>query len=441
MDNKKQKLLIEYLISSPDTFAICQGILDAVYFDPEFRNSVRFLKKYFSIYNTTPTVDQVEAETGVKLKLHNITKDQLDYTTSEIETFCRHRAIERAILDSPDLITSGDYGTLEKNIRDAVMVSLHRSLGLRYFDDPADRLKRMLNANPVLSTGWSAVDELLYGGISRKELLLVSANSGGGKSITLANLGFNFIKNGYNVLYVSLELSEDVVAQRFDTMYTGISRRDWKSHVSEIVTKLQNTKDKVGILDIVQMPTGTQANTIKAFLKEYHLKYNFMPDMLILDYLDKMYPNESINLSDVWTKDKLVSEQLRQIGVEFNMVIATASQLNREAVKATHHDHSHIAGGISKINESDVYWSIMLTDTMKAAGEIAFTMQKTRNSNGDGKTVHLKWDEKKLRIVDRDGESKPNKSDIVIDDISKFLSEKPNSNQSGDRLLKIMSDL
>jgi hypothetical protein len=85
------------------------------------------------------------------------------------------------------------------------------------------------------------------------------------------------------------------------------------------------------------------------------------------------------------------------------MFIATASQLNRDAVKATSHDHSHIAGGISKINESDVYWSIVMTESMKAAGQIAFTMQKTRNSDGEGKTVYLRWDNKHLRILDQNG--------------------------------------
>ena len=320
------------------------------------------------------------------------------------------------------------------------MISLQRNLGLRYFDDPEERLKRMLNEDPVQSTGWAEVDELLFGGISRKELLLVSANSGGGKSITLANLAFNFIKQGLNVLYISLELSEDVVAQRFDTMFTGVGRKDWKAHVSEITTRLASEKDDAGVMDIIQMPSGTKANEIKAYLKEYYLHYNMMPDLLVLDYLDKMHPNEKIDMSDVWTKDKLVSEQLRDIGVEYNMFIATASQLNRDAVKASHHDHSHIAGGISKINESDVYWSIVMTESMKAAGQISFTFQKTRNSDGVGKTVYLKWDGKHLRILDQDETQgglkfkSKNESGLAED-----LLDTPSD--GGNKLLDLMSSL
>lgn len=402
MDNKKQKLLIEYLMSSPDTFAICQSIVQPEYFDPELRPTVTFLKKYYDEYSTTPDATQIEAETGVEVERREVTRDQVEYTTTEIESFCRRKAIERAVLASPKLIEEGDYGTLETQIRDAVLVSLQRNLGLRYFDNPEERLQRMLNENPVEPTGWTEIDELLFGGLSRKELLLVSANSGGGKSITLANLGLNFVLRGLNVLYISLELAEDVVAQRYDTMLTGISRKDWKGRVSEIATKVQSVAVGAGILDIVQMPSATKASEIQSYLKEYFLYYNMMPDLLIVDYLDKMTPNERIDLSDVWTKDKLVSEQVRDLGVKHNMFIATASQLNREAVKASHHDHSHIAGGISKINESDVYWSIVMTESMKAAGQIAFTLQKTRNSDGVGKTVYLKWDGKHLRILDQD---------------------------------------
>ena len=406
MDNKKQKLLIEYLISSTDTFAICEGIVESDYFDPEYRNAINFIKTYYNEYNTTPDVAQIEAESGVELTKQEITKDQVEYTTNEIEGFCKRRALEKAVLSSPPLIEEGKHDEVLKNVTDAILISLHKDLGLRYFEDVEDRLMRMLNETPVQSTGWSDVDELLYGGIGRKELLLVSANSGGGKSITLANLGYNFAQDGLNVLYLSLELSEDVIAQRFDTMLTGISRKDWKAHISEIVTRVEQAGDKSGIIDVVQMTSGTTANQIRGYLKEYYLHYSIVPDLLIVDYLDKMNPNEKVDLGNVFVKDKLCSEQLRDIGVDYNMFTATASQLNRSAVGATEHDHSQIAGGISKINESDVYWSIIMTDAMRAQGEIAFVFQKTRNSDGVGNTVYLKWDPKTLRILDQTGGAK-----------------------------------
>jgi replicative DNA helicase len=439
MNGDKQKLLLEYLVSSNDTFGICQAIVEPKYFNAELQQAVRFVKHYFEKYSTTPNTAQIKAETGLTLEHRPVTRDQLEYTTTEIESFCRRKAIEEAVLASPKLIEEGNYGKMESMIRDAILVSLNRNLGLRYFDDPEARLKRMLEESPVLSTGWRDVDEALFGGISRKELLLVSATSGGGKSLTLANLSFNMIHQGYNVLYLSLELAEDVVAQRFDTMFTGISRKVWKQHVSEITTRLSAAKEGLGFLDIKLMPSGTRANDIKAYLKEFNLHYGMMPDVLVIDYIDKMTPNQSINQSDVWTKDKLVSEQARDLGIEYNMAVATASQLNREAHKATHVGHDHIAGGISKINESDVYWSIKLTDELKAKKQCAFTFQKTRNSDGVNQTVYLKWDGAHLRILDEDNGGglsfKPKDKTQPTDNV------KPATSSGGNSLLDLMSSV
>lgn len=409
MDEKKQKLLIEYLLSSPDTFALCQNIVEPDYFDPEFRQSVSFMKKYFEDYNTTPSNEQVDAETNNLFIHRDVSPDEIEYCSTEIESFCKRKAIEKAVLSAPQLIEEGDYGTVEQIVKDAVTISLNKNLGVDYFGTVDERLERMMIDNPTLSTGWTGVDTLLFGGLSRKELLLVSANSGGGKSITLANLGFNYAELGYNVLYISLELSAEIIAQRYDTMYTGIGRQNWRDEVATIATKVKQAgaRPGVGRIDIIQMPTGTCANDIRAYLKEFYLHHNVMPDLLILDYIDEMSPNEFVSADNVWEKDRRCATQLRQIGVDENMIVATASQLNRSAVNATHHDHSQIAGGISKINIADVYWSIIMSDAQKAAGEIIFNFQKTRNSDGVGKTLYMRWENKTLRILDGSNSAPP----------------------------------
>lgn len=404
MDSKKQKFLIALLVSSPDTFALCQNIVLADYFDPEFRNSVQFIKNYYEEYSTTPSVVQIEAETGNAFETYNVQPDEIKYCTDEIEKHCKQSAMRKASLALPGLIQERKYAEAEEMVKDAVLVSLHNDLGIRYFETVDERLERMSKEDPTFSTGWSGVDDALFGGISRKELLLVSANSGGGKSITLANLAFNFVNAGKNALYISLELSEDVIAQRFDNMYTGIGRREWKEHTDEISTRVKQQAKDAGVLDIIQMPAGTTANHIRSYLKEYYLYHNMVPDLLILDYLDNMSPNEHVSADNVFEKDKRSSEQLRQIAIDYNMFTATASQLNRSAIGATDHNHSQIAGGLSKIQVADVYWSIVMTEEQKAMGKLIFIFQKTRNSDGVGKQVHLKWDAKRLRILDEDGD-------------------------------------
>src|ERR1700722_9331445 len=104
MDSIKQKLLIEYLISSSDTFALCQGIVEPDYFDPEFRNTVKFVKDYFQEYDATPEPPQIKAETGTTLERREVSRDEITYCTNEIEKFCRHRAMEKAILNSVSMV-------------------------------------------------------------------------------------------------------------------------------------------------------------------------------------------------------------------------------------------------------------------------------------------------------------------------------------------------
>lgn len=403
MDIKKQKLLTEYLISSADTFALCASIIQPEYFDPELRNTISFIKKYYDEYNSTPTESQIEGETGVELKIQEVTKDQVSYCSNEIESFCKRKAIEKAILSSPALIDKGDYGKVEEIIRDAITVSLNRDLGLLYSDDPEERLRRLANTEETTSTNWKEVDELLNGGIVRKQMLLFSANSGGGKSIAMANLGLNFAQQGLNVLYISLELSEEMVSLRYDSMVTGISAAGWQYKISEIATKVESAIQNMGEITIKYMNAGSNSNDIRAYLKEFELTYGYTPDAIIVDYLDLMGTNEFISADNVFEKDKAAAEQLRNIANDYNAFMITAAQQNRTAVGQTDLNHSHIAGGISKINTTDVYISIIMNDAMRANGEIAFMFLKTRSSDGVGKTIYLKWDGSSLRITDPDG--------------------------------------
>lgn len=421
MDIKKQKLLIEYLISSSEIFSIVLPIVKSEYFDSEFRNSVKFIKQYYKEFNCLPDNDQILAETDNSFKLHDISQDKMDYCLKEIESFCKKKAIEKAILKSPDLLESGDYGKIEKLITDAVLVSLNKDMGVRYFEEPYKRLKDYLDNSSVISTGWSTIDQYLDGGISKKEMVIFSGNSGVGKSITLSNLCLNLCEQGLNVLYISLELSETMVARRFDSMVSLLNKKQIKENREMAAMKIELAAKKMGEIFIKRLPRGANANDIKSYLKEFQLKHKYIPDVLAVDYLDIMGTVEKISSSDIFTKDKLASEELYELGHEFNMYLLTASQQNRSAVGVKETDQSHIAGGISKINTTDICISLL---DYKNVGEIGFRFLKTRSSNGVGKQVGLKWDENVLRLKDfEDGEiSLVSSSSIISNDKNKSAS-------------------
>jgi len=405
MTEDKQKLLIEYLISSPDTFAICNKIIKKEYFEVKFQDTIGYIQEYYNKFNYLPDIEQIIVDTGVKLSKQEITPSKIKYCCSEIEDFCKHSAFVTSILHAANELTTknydSNYGALVENVRDSLLVSLHNNLGASFFDDYERMIDRLTQTELMQPTGYTKLDEALFGGMNRKEMLLISAGSGGGKSIFMGNIGLNFVKYGLNGVYISLELSEELVYERFLMMTSGYGRTSWKSNIDDVTKKIQlYNKDTRGGLHIVKMRLGTTANDIRSYLKEYELKTNNIPDFVICDYLDLMRPINDANSADTFTKDKFCSEEFRDIGDEYNAYTITASQLNRGAVNADQRDHSHIAGGISKINTTDIYASLRM---MLASGELEVYLEKTRSSSGVGTRIPLHIDEVTMRITDPTG--------------------------------------
>jgi KaiC/GvpD/RAD55 family RecA-like ATPase len=319
----------------------------------------------------------------------------------EFERFSRHKGLERAILKSADLLENGDYGPVEQMIKQAVQISLSRDMGTDYFENPRERLTRLKDGNGQISTGWATVDKKLYGGFNRGELNIFCAGSGGGKSLFLANLGVNWVLAGLNVLYLSFELGEGLVSIRLDSMTTGITTREIFRSIDEVELKVKMLQKRSGNMQIKYLPSGKNCNDIRAYLKEYQVKKGVKPDVLLIDYLDLMMPlNAKVSPSDLFIKDKYVSEEIRNLAMETKCVTVTASQLNRSAVDEFEFDHSHISGGLSKIMTADNVIGIFTSRNMKERGRYQIQFMKTRSSSGVGQKVDLDFNVDTLRITD-----------------------------------------
>lgn len=328
MKTEKQKLLIEYLLSSPDIFTLTNTITDHKYFEPEFRNTIKFIKDYFEKYQALPDLAQLHAETGITYEIHSMTKDKIEYCVYEVESFCKEKAIFHAILDSADLLDKGKPGEIEKLIKDALTTGVYRSVGTDFFEDPASMLAQIVQDEPV-STGYKLLDQYLGGGVRRKEFILLAAQSGGGKSVVKANLGLNLLQQGLNVLYISLELPVPMVYKRYASMMTGIGQKEIENNREEVVVRINSAKKDMGQLYIEQMPIGTTTNQLRAFLKEFELKRKCIPDVLVIDYLDLMGTNQGISAENIFQKEKVAAEEIRQLIIDYNMVLIASSQLNR----------------------------------------------------------------------------------------------------------------
>jgi archaellum biogenesis ATPase FlaH len=397
-----QKLFVEFLAQDQDLFVRVNNILDANYFDRNLRKAVGFIKEHASEYSALPTLEQIRATTGVELQpLVDVDDRHKDWFVDEFEQFSKHKALETAILKSTDLLEKGQYGSVEKLIKDAVQVGLAKHLGTNYWQNPAERIEIVRNSRGGQSTGWAEIDRKLYGGFNKGELNIFAAASGGGKSLFLQNLALNWAQAGHNVVYVSLELSEELCSMRLDSMLTGYNTKEVFKNVEDVSLKIGMMGKSAGALQVVQLKNGINVNDLTAYLRELEVKTDIKFDCMLVDYLDLMMPaGVKVNASDLFVKDKYVSEELRNFAVENQLLFATASQLNRAAVEEVEFDHSHISGGLSKIQTADNVIGIFTSQAMRERGRYQVQFMKTRSSSGVGQKVDLAFDIDGLRIRD-----------------------------------------
>lgn len=397
-----QHLYLEMFLSNAETFVRCQSIFNHELFDRKLQNAAKFLNEFVTEHNALPTFDIINATTKSNFKDPGPLPDEMyDWLLSDFETFIKHKGLEQAIIKSADFLEKGEYGPVEDLIKQAVQVALTKDLGTDYFLDPRARLLKIKDNNGQMSTGWPSLDKFLYGGMNRGELNVWVAPSGGGKSLFLANLGINWVLQGLNVMYVTLELSEELVSMRLDSMLTGVSSKAIFKNIDDVELKVKTISKKSGAFQVKYLASGKTANDIRAYLKEFEVKTGKKIDVLLVDYLDLLMPiSKKISAENLFIKDKFVSEELRNLAVEKKCLLVTASQINRSGVEETEYDHSHISGGISKIQTADNVFGIFTSRAMRERGAYQVQLMKTRNSSGVGQKLDLDFCGDTLRITD-----------------------------------------
>lgn len=397
-----EDLFISFMVSKPDLFVRCKGILNSVYFDDkQNRDTIAFIEGYSTDFTSIPSLEQIRAVTKKEVHIMEVEAAKHDdWFLREFEKFCRHKALRDAILASPDMLDEGRYGEVEATIKAAVQIALVKDLGTDYYANPKARLEAIREGKGQMSTGWKHVDEKLYGGLNKGEITIFAGQSGAGKSLFLQNLGVNWAMAGFNVVYLSLELSEKLCAMRIDAMHTGYDTKEVMRNIDDVHIKIRASQQKSkGSLRIKQLPNGCTSNDIRAYIKEYEIQSGIHVDAILVDYLDLMMPmSKKISAENLFVKDKYIAEELRNLAVELNVVTVSASQLNRGSYDEMNFDPSHIAGGISKVNTADNVIGISTSPAMKESGRYQVQFMKTRSSSGVGSRVDLAFDIKSLRI-------------------------------------------
>jgi archaellum biogenesis ATPase FlaH len=298
---------------------------------------------------------------------------------------------------------------VEKLIKDAVQISLTKDMGTDYWEDPRARINRYFNSGGQVSTGWPQLDRLLYGGFSRGELNIFAGGSGSGKSLVMMNIALNWLQAGLSGVYVTLELSEELCALRTDAMLTNASTKDIRRDIDTTELKVKLVGKKAGQYRIKGFPAQSNINDIRAYLKEAQIQTGIRVDFVMIDYLDLLMPvSAKVSPNDLFVKDKYVSEELRNLAKELGVLMVTASQLNRSAVEEIEFDHSHISGGISKINTADNVFGIFTSRAMRERGRYQIQCMKSRSSTGVGQKIDLEYNIETMRITDAGEEQSQN---------------------------------
>lgn len=382
-------------------FVRCCNILKKEYFNSMLQTTVDFIITFYDERKGLPDNNILKANTGYEIESVQLDEAGKNWFLNAIEHFCRYKAIELAVLEAPEILEKKNYPELEKKVRDAVLISLQKDLGLDYWNDPLARLTALEQNKGTIKTGFKDIDFKLFGGFNRKELEIICAGSGVGKSLFLQNLAINFAMQKLNVVYISLELSEEMISKRLDAMTTGIAIGEIIKRKEEVNEILNNKATEYGKIWVKEMAQQTKANDIIAYIEQFHLQHEFLPDLLVVDYLDIMAPNNNkIDVGNISVKDKYVSEELRGIARRFNLVLATASQLTKDSANEQVYNQSNVAGGQTKINTCDNALSVMVTDSMRQRGEWQMQFLKTRSSGGVGSRILLKFDPDTLRLSD-----------------------------------------
>ena len=318
---------------------------------------------HFREYKTPPSKDVLKVKvteidndvlkTAVLEQLKEVFRymesDDLTFVKDEILKFCKNQEIKRAIMDSVGLLKMGNYDEIKSKIDGAMKAGADTDIGHEYKKDVVARYNEA--ARHTVTTGWDVIDDLMDGGLAPGELGVVMAPAGIGKSWMLINIGANAIKQNKTVIHYTLELNENYVGQRYDSVITGIAAQNLKNYTEDIEEKLQNIP---GELIIKYYPTkSVGVMGIKAHV-EKTIMLGQQPDLIVVDYADLL----KVSSKDKHEALEELYEDLRGMAGEYGVPVWTATQANRSALEDDIIEADKIASSYGKVMVSDFLMSL-----------------------------------------------------------------------------------
>ena len=376
----------------------------------------KFFRDYFSKYSRLPEKEitknelrDIDDDIIDGIYTDNIPSDEDErraYVYDKTLRFIKENMMVDKLRKAIMLLEEGKFDEIGEEIKKVLQFNLDTSLGvaLDQIDKRYDKIAKLQTER--VPTGFPQVDAILHGGWAKKELYSVAAPPGVGKSIFLANWGVNALKQGYNVLVYTLEISEERLSMRYDSILTKIP-------VDELVIDIDKLKKKYQILSkaiksrlwIKEFPTKScSVNHLKAHSEQLRLYENFTPDLIIVDYAGLMKP--SYRVGDGYEDLKTIYEDLRGWAVEFDVPIITASQTNRKSLDEKGGTkeiitQAQVADSLGITQTLDVFMTITQSRAEKEEGIINLYFDKHRHGESS-KTIKFNIDYKTFSLEEID---------------------------------------
>ena len=409
------------------------------YFEGVYKDLFKEVAKFVSKYNKIPTLEsfKIEVDEGNRLSeehyrqaiemLPNIftaESENLDWLIERTEKWCQDRSVYNAVMESISII-DGKHATLQKNaipdvLSKALGVSFDTNIGHDYLEQVDERYDFYHEQEERIPFDLDNFNKITKGGLPNKTLNIALAGTGVGKSLFMCHCASNILSQGRNVLYITMEMAEEKIAERIDANLLNIpidqienlSKDMFRDKVSQITAKTD------GKLIIKEYPTG-QANTshFRALLNELKLKKNFIPEIIFVDYLNicassrmKMIGGSINSYSYI----KSIAEEMRGLAVEFNVTIMSATQTNRSGFTSDDPGLEDTSESFGLPATADLMFALISNEELNTMGKILVKQLKNRyNDPTKYNRFTLKVDRSKMRLADDDNQNVVTNNDDV----------------------------
>jgi replicative DNA helicase len=339
------------------------------------------------------------------------------------EQWCKDRAVYLAIRECIQIADGSDSKFTKEAIpsilSDALAVSFDSHIGHDYLEDSDSRYESYILKEEKLPFDLSYFNRITGGGLSAKTLTVLIASTGVGKSLVMCHFAASYLLQGKNVLYITLEMSEEKIAQRIDANLLDVDIKDFaKITKSDFDSKVKRLSSKTqGKLIVKEYPpVSAHAGHFRAFINELKLKKSFAPDVIIVDYLNicasSRYKNNG--QANSYTIVKSIAEEVRSLAVEFNVPIISGTQSNRNSMASSDLNLSDTSESIGITHTVDYMFGLISTEELEGLNQILVKQLKNRYGALDPyRRFTLGIDRAKMRLYDVEQEAQDTLVEIV----------------------------